>query len=371
MSGFRFPLHSEPTPPLPADPSTPLEDTLKNWKGDTMANAGVLTEQVIDENMPSADKENKTNLTPMKFGATAKPESEPATPQVFQKPIRVVQTARPQDDFPTLADLVNWKNPPASFCALIAGESMFVAGYYLFSLGNASFLSGACSLMLFALAMNFIRSLFSETWLRGALWSGSNFETMLLERTKDTITFAMVVRDQTVCSNDPWTMLRSGITLSLVGFIARFVSFWSLGAIGWAAAFVVTPHQQRVFGWCHKGYSLCKEGMNRLVRRLHLDRSSKLLALAAAAVPVMIQLGFSGWLTVTLLFLMYGRCTLNRDEVKAFQSHRITQAVRDNSVIHSAYKASVRVSNFADDVLQSAMKSARHTVDKYRHNHLE
>ena len=57
------------------------------------------------------------------------------------------------------------------------------------------------------LAINFVRSTFSATWLKHSAWSGSEFEALLMARSKDLVSCVMIARDQLFCSENPWVML--------------------------------------------------------------------------------------------------------------------------------------------------------------------
>jgi hypothetical protein len=46
-------------------------------------------------------------------------------------------------------------------------------------------------------------------------------------------------------------------------------------------------------------------------------------------------------------------------QVEALQSSRLVRSVAENTLLRSAYRTSGRIGAFADDVLMSAMKSAR------------
>ena len=57
------------------------------------------------------------------------------------------------------------------------------------------------------LALNFVRSTFSAAWLKESAWSGSDFEKLLMARSKDFVAFCMLARDRLMCSENPWVML--------------------------------------------------------------------------------------------------------------------------------------------------------------------
>lgn len=90
-----------------------------------------------------ANKENQSD-SPTMFGLAS--GAEPVTPEVFKRPLKVVQPATADvsaaDDLPTMESLVTWSNPPASLCALLTGEAVLLCAHYMFTLGDASFLSG-------------------------------------------------------------------------------------------------------------------------------------------------------------------------------------------------------------------------------------
>lgn len=90
-----------------------------------------------------ANKENQRD-SPTMFGLAS--GAEPVTPEVFKRPLKVVQPATADvsaaDDLPTMESLVTWSNPPASLCALLTGEAVLLCAHYMFTLGDASFLSG-------------------------------------------------------------------------------------------------------------------------------------------------------------------------------------------------------------------------------------
>jgi hypothetical protein len=56
--------------------------------------------------------------------------------------------------------------------------------------------------------VNFFREAFSTSWLKESTWQDSEFEQILIDRSKDFIKFACFTRDQLLCSPHPGTMLR-------------------------------------------------------------------------------------------------------------------------------------------------------------------
>lgn len=68
------------------------------------------------------------------------PQPVPTTPKLV-KPIRMVETAKNSDDLPAMVDLVNWRNPPAAFCAMMCGALCCAGAHYVF--GNTPLLSSA------------------------------------------------------------------------------------------------------------------------------------------------------------------------------------------------------------------------------------
>ena len=57
------------------------------------------------------------------------------------------------------------------------------------------------------LALNFVRSAFSASWLKHSAWAGTSFERLLLARSKDFVEFVVVARDQLMCAENPQVML--------------------------------------------------------------------------------------------------------------------------------------------------------------------
>lgn len=87
--------------------------------------------------------------------------------------------------------------------------------------------AGAVSLLACALGLNFIRGVFSPTWLRDSAWSGSDFEAFLVKRSKAFVAVAMLTRDELLCSSDPWSMLRVRATAEAL-LLARLAAAISL-----------------------------------------------------------------------------------------------------------------------------------------------
>jgi hypothetical protein len=87
--------------------------------------------------MPTDDKENARHAS--NTSCTAK--RSPCTPHHAAKPIRVVQPGPSSDDLPSMAELLAWKNPPASFCAMVFGSAGCLVASFAFS-RQAPFLSG-------------------------------------------------------------------------------------------------------------------------------------------------------------------------------------------------------------------------------------
>jgi hypothetical protein len=63
------------------------------------------------------------------------------------------------------------------------------------------------------LAINFFRGAFSVSWLEDSTWSGSDFEDLIISRSKDFIKFVTLTRDTLLCSENPWVMLQVRIEL--------------------------------------------------------------------------------------------------------------------------------------------------------------
>jgi len=149
MSGFRFPLKEEFTPPTVGEQmSTPLQVRhTRPPRAPTLANA---CEHPSDRSRAQsvtnkyANKENEANVSLAHKLCMAPADMYPVTPDLFKKPLRVVRNSPPasDDDLPTALDLVSWKNPAASFCALVGGEALLFAAHWSFGLGNATFISG-------------------------------------------------------------------------------------------------------------------------------------------------------------------------------------------------------------------------------------
>jgi hypothetical protein len=68
--------------------------------------------------------------------------------------------------------------------------------------------AGAVSLLACMLGLNFVRGVFSASWLRESVWTGSEFKAFLIRRSKDFVSFIMLARDEMLCSQNPWAMLR-------------------------------------------------------------------------------------------------------------------------------------------------------------------
>jgi hypothetical protein len=62
---------------------------------------------------------------------------------------------------------------------------------------------------------------------------------------------------------------------------------------------------------------------------------------------------------LVLACLMFGRCHMNHSEVEALQANPMVKSVAQSRYLRSAYRTSTHFGSFADDVLMSAMKSAR------------
>ena len=63
-------------------------------------------------------------------------------------------------------------------------------------------------MLLLCLALNFVRSCFSERWLLQSRWRGSALERVLVERLREGVAFAMLLRDESVCAISPTSMLK-------------------------------------------------------------------------------------------------------------------------------------------------------------------
>lgn len=94
--------------------------------------------------MPKEDKENvpgpKASTAPTKAASLA--TKSPYTPAHAARPIRVVQPGPTSDELPSMAELLAWKNVPASFCAMAFGCAFCLLASFAFS-QQTPFLSGA------------------------------------------------------------------------------------------------------------------------------------------------------------------------------------------------------------------------------------
>lgn len=64
-------------------------------------------------------------------------------------------------------------------------------------------------------------------------------------------------------------------------------------------------------------------------------------------------------LLLTLAVLMFVRCHMSAQEVHALQASPLVKTLAQSRYLRSACRTTSRVSSFADDVLMSAMMSAR------------
>jgi hypothetical protein len=89
----------------------------------------------------------------------------------------------------------------------ILSPALTAAATGALSMSAASVLAGASTFLACMLALNFVRSTFSAAWLKESAWSGSEFEALLMHRSKDFVSFLMLARDELMCSENPSVML--------------------------------------------------------------------------------------------------------------------------------------------------------------------
>ena len=103
--------------------------------------------QHVAQPLQDANGRGKENLmAETNTGMTTKPS--PHTPQHAVKPIRMVHPGPVADDLPSMAELLAWKNPPASFCAMAFGIGTCLLASWAFT-RQTPFLSGARSLAVY------------------------------------------------------------------------------------------------------------------------------------------------------------------------------------------------------------------------------
>lgn len=153
MSDFDFPIQSAPAAAMPFEPLTGnsrrSDMTVRylsfsaNFHSDINDNKSkwFYLQQVTGKS--AADKWlGKENSSHAHSNFTSRAKPTPCTPEHQVKPIRVIKPGSTRDDLPTLAELLAWKNPPASFCSLVFGAAVCGAASFAFS-RQAPFLSSA------------------------------------------------------------------------------------------------------------------------------------------------------------------------------------------------------------------------------------
>eukprot|EP00892_Ulva_mutabilis_P004813 jgi/Ulvmu1/2703/UM014_0159.1 len=344
--------------PSPHKGQIPFESSLSAQKG-FLGSPGLMD----DMSAPSNDKENSAGNV-----LRTKPLFSPApTTPTHVKPIRVIQASQRRDDLPAMIDLICWRNPAASFGAMATGTAVCLAGHVIFT-NSTPFLSGLSTVLAVMLALNFFRGAFSSSWLAESAWQGSSFEAFLIDRSKDFILFMTVARDHLMCSENPWVMLQTCIALAVVRNVSYYMNFWTIVAVGWVGMFITAPFQKRVGAAISMSYVFCVDKYKSLATKLKMRRISKAVWLSVAIVAVMIFTDLTSRLFLGLAFLMFLRCCMRKEQVIALQQSPLVQTVTNNSLLRSAFRAGETAGALMDDVLMSAMKSARKQMDADEHN---